>query len=211
MDNKWLEQIISNPEMLKMGHGQTAQDRNLGMGWLYYALARMYRPAKVVGIGSWRGFAPMMFARGMIDNAQPGHVTFIDPGMVDQHWSDPVQVQSWFEQYSVPNIKHYCVTTQEFVLTEAYRDLTDIDILFVDGYHSHEQAKFDHEAFADKMSAKSIALFHDSMSRFNSPVYGKDRKYEYSVCDYITELKQRSDLQVMDLPFENGLTLVRKV
>jgi hypothetical protein len=103
------------------------------------------------------------------------------------------------------------MTTQEFVTTRTYRKLDDIDMLFVDGMHIQEQARFDHVSFEHKMSLKSIALFHDSMTRFHSPIYGADRKYEFSVCDYITELKQRPDLQVMDLPFENGLTLVRQL
>jgi hypothetical protein len=97
------------------------------------------------------------------------------------------------------------------VTTAVYQDLDRIDMLFVDGLHTQQQARFDHVSFEHKMSLKSIALFHDSMTRFHSPIYGADRKYEFSVCDYITELKQRPDLQVMDLPFENGLTLVRQL
>ena len=96
MNSNWIEQIVSNPDLMWMGHGQTVPDRNLGMGWLYYSLARMYRPQHVVCIGSWRGFAPMMFARGMLDNLSDGRVTFIDPSMADGHWSDPESVRAWF-------------------------------------------------------------------------------------------------------------------
>jgi hypothetical protein len=131
--------------------------------------------------------------------------------MVDGHWQAADQVRAWFADHAVPNIEHYRMTTQEFVTTTAYQDLTDIDMLFVDGLHIQEQARFDYTSFEHKMSLKSIALFHDSMTRFHSPIYGADRKYEFSVCDYITELKQRADLQVIDLPFENGLTLVRQL
>ncbi len=197
--------------MLEMGHGQTSEDLNLGLGWIYYSLARVYRPQRVVCIGSWRGFVPMLIARGMQDNLAPGSVTFIDPGLVDSHWKDADQVRVWFEDHAVPNIQHYRMTTQEFVTTAEYQNLDNIDMLFVDGLHIQEQARFDHVSFEHKMSLQSIALFHDSMTRFHSPIYGADRKYEFSVCDYITELKQRPDLQVMDLPFENGLTLVRQL
>ena len=211
MNNQWLEKLLSDPDMLEMGHGQTAEDLNLGLGWIYYSLARVYRPRRVVCIGSWRGFVPMLIARGMQDNLTPGSVTFIDPGLVDDHWQDADQVRVWFADHAVPNIQHYRMTTQQFVTTAVYQDLDNIDMLFVDGLHIQQQARFDHASFEHKMSPRSIALFHDSMTRFHSPIYGADRKYEFSVCDYITELKQRPDLQVMDLPFENGLTLVRQL
>ena len=156
MNNIWLEQIVSNPELMSMGHGQRAGDKNLGMGWMYYALARMYRPATVVCIGSWRGFVPMMFARGMQDNAQSGTVHFVDPGMVDDHWQSPESVSEWFDHHDVNNITHHKKTTQQFVETNIYRNLHNIDILFVDGYHSAEQAQYDHEAFVSKLSTNSI-------------------------------------------------------
>ena len=209
MNNAWLEQIVANPELMSMGHGQRATDKNLGMGWMYYALARMYRPVTVVCIGSWRGFVPMMFARGMQDNGQAGTVHFVDPGMVDDHWQSPERVSEWFDHYDVNNITHYKKTTQQFVESNVYRNLHNIDVLFVDGYHSAEQAQYDHEAFVDKLSDNSIVLFHDSMTRNPSRIYGADQVYHYSVCDYIDQLKTQPNIQVMDFPFENGVTLLR--
>ena len=209
MNNAWLEQIVSNPKLMTMGHAQTVPDRNLGMGWLYYALARMYRPQHVVCIGSWRGFAPMMFARGMLDNLDDGKVTFIDPGMVDDQWRDPESVTAWFQEYSVPNIDHYCMTTEQFVASDAYKNLPAIDLEFVDGYHTAEHAKFDHEAFVPKLVKNGLALFHDSVNQRVSKIYGEDNAYQYSVCQYIDQLKTRKDLQIVDFPLENGLTLVK--
>ena len=200
MNNAWLEQIVTNPELMSMGHGQRVEDKNLGMGWMYYALARMYRPVTVVCIGSWRGFVPMMFARGIQDNAHAGTVHFVDPGMVDDEW---------FDHYGVNNITHHKKTTQEFVETDVYRNLQDIDILFVDGYHSAAQAQYDHQAFVHKLSANSIVLFHDSVTRNASGIYGADSVYNYSVCDYIDQLRTQPNVQVMDFPFENGFTLLR--
>ena len=209
MNSAWIDQIVSNPDLMWMGHGQTVPDRNLGMGWLYYALARMYRPCHVVCIGSWRGFVPMMFARGIQDNAHAGTVHFVDPGMVDDHWQSPERVSEWFDHYGVNNITHHKKTTQEFVETDVYRNLQDIDILFVDGYHSAAQAQYDHQAFVHKLSANSIVLFHDSVTRNTSGIYGADSVYNYSVCDYIDQLRTQPNVQVMDFPFENGFTLLR--
>ena len=207
MDNGILAQILRNPELCTMGHGQDADTGNLGMGWLYYALARMYRPNHVVCIGSWRGFVPLMFAQGLHDNGH-GRVTFIDPGMVDDHWHDPGRVKAWFQGYGTTCIDHYCMTTQEFVDTEAYAEIQSVDILFVDGMHTCEQAQIDHQSFLPLMNTNSIALFHDSVSDRESRIYGQP--YGYTVYQYMDQLRQNPNLQVLDLPFENGLTMVRQ-
>ena len=63
--------------------------------------------------------------------------------------------------------------------------------------------------FVDRLSDNSIVLFHDSMTRNASQIYGADQVYNYSVCDYIDQLKTQPNIQVMDFPFENGVTLLR--
>ncbi|MBC8127150.1 MAG: class I SAM-dependent methyltransferase, partial [Gloeobacteraceae cyanobacterium ES-bin-144] len=88
MNNHWLKKIFNTRDLLQMGHMQHVDDENLGMGWLYYAIARMYRPHRIVCIGSWRGFVPMMFAKAMIDNQCDGELIFIDPSMADDFWTD---------------------------------------------------------------------------------------------------------------------------
>ena len=65
--------------MLRMGHCQTIEDLNLGMGWLYYGYTRLLRPQKIVVIGSWRGFTPLIFGKALADNGNNGVVHFIDP------------------------------------------------------------------------------------------------------------------------------------
>jgi hypothetical protein len=47
------------------------------------------------------------------------------------------------------------------------------------------------------------------MSRNASKIYGTDRVYNYSVCDYIEQLRAQPNIQVMDFPLENGVTLLR--
>jgi predicted O-methyltransferase YrrM len=209
MDQGWLEQLCGHPELLRMGHMQRAEDRNLGLGWLYYALARILRPRTVVCIGSWRGFVPLVLARGLRDNLEGGEVTFIDPSLVDGFWEDPVRTTEWFKSFDLENIYHYRMTTQDFAASVHNRALRDIGLLFVDGYHSAEQARFDHETFADRLTADAMVLFHDSIATRPSSKYGPDRIYEHTVKHYIDGLKRRPDLQVMDFPFASGVTLVR--
>jgi len=84
-------------------------------------------------------------------------------------------------------------------------------VLFVDGYHTREQARFDHLAFADKLKPGASVLFHDSLSGRESRMYGEDKRYRYSVRQYMDELKGRPGLQVFDFDHDAGVTLVRQV
>ena len=90
-----------------MGHNQRAADLNLGLGWLYYGLARVIRPARAVVIGSWRGFVPLIVGRALQDNLEGGEVTFIDPSLVDDFWQDAGAVSRYFARLSVRNIRHH--------------------------------------------------------------------------------------------------------
>ncbi|MBC8356653.1 MAG: class I SAM-dependent methyltransferase [Planctomycetes bacterium] len=207
---EWITRLFEDPDLLRMGHCQRPEDLNLGMGWLYYAVARLVRPETVVVIGSWRGFAPLIYARALADNVEDGKVIFIDPSLVDDFWKAPQQVRDHFARFDITNVEHYLMTTQEFVETDGYRSLGEVGIVFIDGYHSEEQARFDFEAFEPLVPGSGLILMHDSIQRRSSKLYGPDRVYEYSVKDFVDQLKSREDLQVFDLPFANGLTLVRK-
>ena len=206
----WIANLFSDKQLLRMGHAQRLEDLNLGFGWLYYGLTRLIRPSVIVVIGSWRGFSPLVFGKGLADNPEPGCVHFIDPSLVDDFWKDPDAVRAHFAQHGITNIQHHLLTTQQFVASAAYRALPHVDLLFVDGYHTAEQARFDYEAFAPLLTEKSLTLFHDSCSDRVSKIYGPENAYRYTVRDYLAELKRDPRLQVFDLPFAEGITLVRK-
>jgi len=136
MNKEFLDKIMTTPDLLQMGHGQTIDDKNLGMGWIYYSLSRLYKPEVVVCIGSWRGFVPILIAKGMKDNLNCGKLIFIDPSMVDDFWIDETTVDRYFKDWELDNITHYKMTTQEFKSSDVYKNLEKIDILFVDGLHT---------------------------------------------------------------------------
>lgn len=209
---EWIAQLYENEELLRMGHCQQRETLNLGMGWMYYGLARLYDPKKVVVIGSWRGFVPLIFGKALHDNSSGGQVYFIDPSAVDDFWKKPQLVQEHFQNYGISNIEHSQMTTQEFVNSETYSSLSDIDIVFIDGLHTEEQARFDFEAFEHKTSENSIFVFHDSISISTTTwLYGTENAYERRVIDFIDKLKQDKSLQILDFPFAKGLTFVRKI
>jgi predicted O-methyltransferase YrrM len=208
---EWIDKLFENPDLLRMGHHQRAEDSNLGLGWLYYSLARILRPSKVLVIGSFRGFAPLVFGKALADNHEGGDVWFIDPSMADDFWKESRAVQKYFHSLAVRNIRHFLMTTQEFVASEHYRSLAEVGIVFIDGYHSEEQSLFDYRAFEPKLSPKGFALFHDSINIRTSRMYGPDRLYEHRVKQVIDTLKRNPKLQVFDIPFGDGVTLVRKL
>jgi predicted O-methyltransferase YrrM len=206
----WIAGLFSEPALTGMGHAQRKEDLNLGLGWIYYGLARLARPQRVVVIGSCRGFAPMVFARGLADNGEGGRVAFIDPSMVDGFWKDSADVKAHFAAFGVDNVDHHCRTTEEFVDSPEWRELRDVGILLVDGYHSEEQARFDHNAFIPVLAAGAYVLFHDSVRERISRIYGDDRPYVHTVKRYIDTLRADPAWEVLELPFGDGLCIVRR-
>jgi predicted O-methyltransferase YrrM len=207
---EWIQTLFETEDLLRMGHHQRAEDANLGLGWLYYALARILRPRRVVVIGSFRGFVPLIFSKALADNSEGGQVCFVDPSLADDFWKEPSAVHKFFGGYGASNIEHFLMTTQQFMMSEKYRSLKEVGIVFVDGYHSEEQARFDYEAFQDRLSAEGIVLFHDSVRVRTSRMYGPERLYEHRVKCFVDTLKNKPNLQVFDLPFGDGITLVRR-
>jgi hypothetical protein len=209
MQDQYIRDLLSNPEMLRMGHFQRREDLNLGLGWIYYALGRVIRPARAVVIGSYRGFVPSVIARSLLDNTERGEVLFIDPSYVDDFWADADRVEAHFRQLGTPNVRHYRHTTQEFVATPAYAEVTGIGLLMIDGYHTAEQGRLDYLAFLGKLAENAVVLFHDSVGQKTSRVYGKDRLYTRTVCALIERLKMTPGLEVFTLPYASGVTMVK--
>jgi predicted O-methyltransferase YrrM len=137
-------------------------------------------------------------------------VLFIDPSLVDDFWRDPAQVSDWFARFGLDNLTHRLATTQEFAASAEHAGLGPVDLLFVDGLHTAEQARFDYEAFRGRLSPRSIVLFHDSMRDGQSHMYGVDKGYAVTVRELMDEYRRDPALQVLDLPFGTGLTLLRR-
>lgn len=206
----WVQLLLSDADMLQMGHGQRAEDANLGLGWVYYSLVRALRPQSAVVIGSWRGFVPMVIAKALADNVEGGEVTFIEPSLVDDFWKDAAAVTRHFGKFGISNIRHRCLTTQAYVDTAEYAALQDLGFLFIDGMHTFAQAKFDYDAFANKLSDGALVLFHDSIRVRTSRIYGDDRAYEHRVKDFVDILRVDAGLELLDLPVDGGLTILRR-
>jgi predicted O-methyltransferase YrrM len=208
----WIARLFEHPDLLRMGHSQRAEDQNLGLGWLYYALGRILRPRLAVVIGSWRGFSPLVFAKALQDNLEPGELIFIDPSLADDFWRDEESVKAYFIGFGVNNVRHFRMTTQEFVTTSDYRALPELGLVFIDGRHTEEQARYDYQAFKEFLAPRGLIILHDSMVVRDDKVYGSENAYKMTVKYFVDQLKDDPSLQVLDLPFgATGLTLVRKL
>lgn len=204
----WIDHLFQAPEMLDMGHQQRAADGNLGWGWLYYALARMMRPRQIVVIGSWRGFVPAVFAKGLADNRDAGEVLFIDPSFADDFWADADAVRRHFDGLGAARVRHVRATTREFVESEAYRELAGVGVVFIDGHHSYEHARYEFDAFEPKLAPDGIILLHDSARADVSLMYGDRAPYAYGVKYLVDDLRRRPDLAVFEFTAAPGVALV---
>ena len=215
--NEWVRALLENDELRQMGHCQRREDGNLGLGWLYYALARIQRCSAAVVIGSFRGFAPLAIAKGLADNTESGEVLFIDPSLWDDFWKSPARVSRHFQDLGIRNIRHFPMTTRQFAETEEYRSLANIGLLFIDGHHTYDAARFDFEAFEPRLAKDGIVLLHDTMSLSPESYDGIAGLHMTEVGFFLDELERRADLQMFDFPrpstpeiFGTGLTLVRR-
>jgi predicted O-methyltransferase YrrM len=208
--DQFVSLLLAEPVMSQMGHGQDPDEEDLGLGWIYYGLVRTLKPKTIVVIGSYRGFVPIVLRRAQLDSGG-GDLHFIDPSLVDDFWKEPSRTAEHFAGFQASGIQAHLHTTQEFAVSEAFAALERVDLLFVDGYHTAEQCRLDHETFLPLMPPGSIALFHDAVRERISRIYGEDRAYTHTVCHYIDELKANPDYEVLTMPVADGLALVRHV
>ena len=124
---------------------------------------------------------PLVIAKALQDNGEGGEVLFIDSSLVDEFWRDPVAVREYLEHFGLQRVRHFLMTTQEFVETEEYRSLDSVGLVFVDGYRTEEQARFDYEAFEALLAPRGVVLFHDNMTERESNIYGAERIYRTTV------------------------------
>src|SRR5947208_14432756 len=103
----WIAKLLDCRELTGMGHLQRVEDANLGLGWIYYGLARVIRPKTIVVIGSPRGFVPLVLGKALADNLENGQVIFIDPSFVDDFWKDPQAIAGHFARFGVTNVRHF--------------------------------------------------------------------------------------------------------
>ena len=185
-----------------MGQMTDADTSNLGFGYLYYGLVRLYQPETVVSIGSYRGFSTICLALGLVDN-QKGTCYFIDPGKVDGHWHDPKNVEALAQRFRLgARWKHLHQTSQEAVAED--RLPGTIDLLLIDGDHSYAGVKFDFDELGSRVRPGGVMLLHDSVNEGRGFTPWEVKAFLEA------EVYGRPEYEAFTIPLSAGLTLIRK-
>jgi predicted O-methyltransferase YrrM len=199
------KQIAQYLADLGKGMGQLVDKKssNIGFGYLYYGLTRVYRPETVVCIGSYRGFAPVCFALGLVDN-QKGMCHFIDPGKVNGYWHDSETAPNLTELFALHDRwRHLPKTSQQAI---AAGDVAGpVDILLIDGDHSYKGVKYDFEHWGSLVRAGGLILLHDSARAGKGFTRWEVKKF------LETEVYREPGYEALTLPFAAGLTILRKL
>jgi len=145
---------------------------DLGFGWIYWALARVIKPRKVLVIGSGRGFSVACFALG-IEDCVGAKVIFVDPGyqswqvehtqdVADGMWQTAGQAADHFATHlGLDNIQFLRLRSDEAF--QRFRDGGDkFDLIFIDGEHSYQQALADLRNATECLNSSGIILAHDT-------------------------------------------------
>ena len=83
--------------------------------------------------------------------------------------------------------------------------------MLVDGYHTEEQARLDHDVVEPLLVPGGYVLFHDSVRERTSRIYGEDRPYRHTVKRYMDTLRADRTFEVLTVPFGDGLCVVRRM
>lgn len=194
-------------KVIEMGRdmGQSVCEKvpHPGFGLFYFNLACMMKPERVVVIGSYRGFAPVCFTQALAAHGK-GVCYFIDPGKMDDYWHFEDTFERLNEKFDLDGrLKHIPMTTQEVMDQRIISP--GVDILYIDGDHSYQGVKYDFDHFFPLLRREGFALLHDAAAT------GKGLT-RMEVGQFIEqELRGRDDLEIILLPFDQGLALIRKL
>lgn len=182
-----------------------ADEADLGLGFIYYALSRILKPEQVVVVGSYRGFSVVCTALGLVHNRK-GQLHFVDAAVVDDFWTDPARVRSHFRALGVDSrITLQQMTTEQWLARDrrARSGRPFIDLLLLDGDHSFRGTAHDYRRLGRLVRPGGYILLHDSFA-------GGVGKTDWAVADFLSTL----DIDLFEaLTFEvaQGLTIIKRL
>ncbi len=191
--------------------GQNADERtnNLGFGFIHYALLRNTRPARILCVGSRKGFIPAICALACRDNRY-GTVDFVDAGYDrtdENHWSGigwwkQVDPDRHFKPYGINRyINTFVMTTERFAKRFPKRRY---DYVYIDGDHSYRGSKLDVRLFWPKLNKFGFMVFHDVHVRYTEDLG------TFGVWKTWKEIKSPAKI-LFPFPEDSGLGIVQKM
>lgn len=190
-------QILNNT--YPSSQGEDKQTYNLGFGYIYYSLARVFKPINVVVFGSAKGFSPVCFGLGIKDNRNGGTLSFVDAGY--SIYKDPKEKSMggfgfWKSKKNIDNLIRKFGLKDVFIpfimkTSQFFKQYNQkpIDILYIDADHSYEGFKYDFEHFSRYVKDDGIIVFHDvlvdngtfgynfGVKKYYNKILSKNRKF----------------------------------
>jgi predicted O-methyltransferase YrrM len=199
-----------------LGHHESADNLNLGFGYLYYALVRMLRPKHVLVIGSGFGFSVVCLALALKDNTK-GQLSFVDPSYSvlsdgpfktvggTAQWDDPEKVVRHFARFGVEHlVTHHRLRSDEFFARYGGSGLPPIDVAFIDGSHAYDDVREDFLSTLLRARRNSYILLHDTN------IYIREMVRHAGVKRWLRVVQRHRDLfELVDFPFASGVAIVR--
>jgi len=154
------------------GHNNDWAEKNLGFGFIHYAMIRNLQPEDVLCVGSQRGFIPAICAMACRDNGF-GKVTFVDAGL-DMNVPDDNKIEgqkSWgglgIWKTATPEYWHESIRPfidLKVMTTEQYRKEVGYKMfgyIYLDGDHSYLGVKRDVQLFWHNLPFGAYMTMHD--------------------------------------------------
>ena len=177
--------------------------------WALYGLVRSMKPRVCVEIGSARGRSACHIGLALRENGA-GRLYAIDPHR-ETAWNDSDSKDTY--RALLRNIRRLGLAHYVEVIrrdsAEAAREWTrPIDLLFIDGDHSHEGVRRDWEAFVRFVAPFGLVVFHDTLWDLRpDPKYARP---DMGVPRFVEELRM-SGYPVITLEQDFGVSLVQPV
>jgi hypothetical protein len=206
LTSRYLSKKIIKEYWGYIGHGVEESDSYLGLGLIHYSLIRILKTKKVLCVGSYRGFIPVICALACRDNKK-GVVDFIDAGLDlstihptfgDGYWKKTDPVKHFKKVVKTKYLNTHVMTNKDFVRKFPKRNF---GYIYIDGDHTYKGVKTDYQLFWPRLEKGGFMVFHD--------VLGKGDKIQFGVKKLWEEL---SDVNKIIIPFPaiSGLGIMQK-
>ena len=187
------------------------ETRELGLGWLIYAFARVSKPEVVVEVGA--GGSSFCILQALKDNGR-GHLYTVDcwpdclpctkSTSATERFHEDGTPFAWEHSYFLDQIEKL---EYEDVCTLTYGRGEDfctnwnhpIDMIMIDGGHEEMETKIEWEGLAKHLKPGGYALLHDPMSAF------------YNVGELLENYcKKHKDFSLIIEPNLHGLGIIQR-